>query len=230
MIFCFGNSHVGVFSGTNYPVPIWPERSNDLLPWFRTFNMGAVTAYQSMKHIQTIKSILATISEFDKEKDTLLLVFGEVDIRMHVYRQLTLQGRPIESIIEEVAKRYFEAVSVLLTEGFNIALYGCIATCTRATMFLRRPPYGTIEERNEASALFDNLIRVFCKKHNLPYISIFNELLLEDGTSDLRYMDTFYMGEGNGLHIMTNILPLLLWKCRDIGLIPFETIISQYEK
>ena len=239
MNFCFGNSHVGVFSGSNIPVPVWPDSSvivngvlmgaHDHLPWFRTFNLGAVTAYQSMKHIQTIKGILTKIPEFNKEKDTLILVFGEVDIRVHVYKRAILNHCTTPSIVKEVAVRYFRAVSTLLDEGFNVAMYGCIPTAVRADMELLRPAFGTVQQRNEASALFDDLIKQFCIDYNLPCISIFKELLFQDGMSDIRYMDTFYMGEGNGLHLITNVLPLLLWKCRDVGLIPFNAVISQYE-
>ena len=229
MNFCFGNSHVGVFSGKNNPIPDHPEKHVDHLPWFSTFNLGAVTAYQAMKHIQTIKDILTTIPEFNKAEDTLILVFGEVDIRVHIHKQIFLQNSNSQDIIKDISIRYFNAVMILLNEGFNVALYGCIPTAVRADMALLHPTFGTVQQRNEFSAIFDDLCRKFCRENNIPYISIFNELLFQDGMSDIRYMDTFYMGEGNGLHLTTNVLPLLLWKCRDVGLIPFDTIISQYE-
>ena len=238
MIYCFGSSQVGVFSGTDIPSPVWPERSvicngeifdkKDALPWFRTFNIGAVLAYHAEKHFEKVKEILETISEFDKVNDTLLLLFGDVDIRMHVYVQAAKQKKQMSEIVKTIAKRYLKAVLDLMDDGFNIALYGCIGSAVRSDA-PQYPIYGTVQNRNEATALFNGYLRRFCLDHNLPYVSVFNELMTEYASTDLRYMDTELMGKGNGLHITTKMLPLLLWKCRDIGLIPFEDKISMYE-
>ncbi len=44
-VYCLGDSHVSFFSGTDRIQPVWPERSVDALPVFRTFHLGPVLAY-----------------------------------------------------------------------------------------------------------------------------------------------------------------------------------------
>jgi hypothetical protein len=209
--------------------PVWPERSLDTLPWFKTINIGASTAYHAKKHIATIKKVLNEFGSFDKRNDIVLLVFGEVDIRMHVYIQVAKQKRSMEDIVNEIADRYLAAVSILLSEKFNIALYGCIASWIRLDDGENRTMYGAIKQRNGATRLFNDRLISFCKEQCIPYISIFEEMLLDNDETDLRYLDTNFMGNGNGLHATTKILPLLLWKCRDIGLISFDTAFFPFE-
>ena len=229
MIYCIGNSHVGIFSGTDLLSPVWPKKLPDRLPWFKTININAPTAYHAMKHIETVKRVLGEISSFNKQNDTVLLVFGEVDMRMHVYIQVARQKRSMEDIVNEIADRYLTAVSVLLKEKFNIALYGCIASWIWSDDGENRTMYGTTKQRNAATRLFNMRLINFCKEHKLPYISIFEEMLLDDDETDIRYMDTNFMGDGNGLHATTKMLSLLLWKCRDIGLIPFDAAFFPFE-
>jgi hypothetical protein len=46
MIHCIGDSHSAVFSGKEEMQPIWPERSNDITPFFKSYRIGPATAYQ----------------------------------------------------------------------------------------------------------------------------------------------------------------------------------------
>ncbi|MBU0791689.1 MAG: hypothetical protein KKC55_14660 [Gammaproteobacteria bacterium] len=229
MIFCFGNSHVSIFSGTDKMVPIWPERSVDTLPWFRTFRLGACTAYQAMKWIKEIITITKQGSiGFNREKDTLLLVFGEVDIRAHVALQAEKQNKFISTVTLEIVDRYCEAISLLKSEGFNVAVFGCVAGFVLKDGDTRPPwPYfGTIEQRNGATKIFNDSVGDFCKKIGVPFISVFEEMLEDDGiTTKIRYLD---MDIGK-CHINNRMLAIVLWKFRDIGLIPWEDIIAPYE-
>ena len=126
-IWAFGNSHVSIFSGTDTMVPIWPARSVDTLPWFRTIRLGACTAYQAMKWIKEIVAIIdLELLSFDKEKDTILLVFGEVDIRAHITTQAEKQGKSISEVTLEIVERYSEAIQFLKDNGFNLAVFGCV--------------------------------------------------------------------------------------------------------
>ena len=231
MIFCFGNSHVSIFSGNDKMVPIWPNRSIDYLPWFRTFRLGAGTAYQAMKHVNEILNIvqqwLVSI-DFNKENDTILLVFGEVDVRSHIISQAEKQNRSIDSITLEVVDRYFEAIMFLKNKGFKVAVFGCVAgyVVPEGSNGPPWPHVGTLKQRNGATRLLNNSISALCKSVDIPFISVFDEMLGEDGiTTKTKYLDM----DVACVHITTRMLPLVLWKFRDIGLIPWEDIIAPYE-
>jgi len=231
MIFCFGNSHVSIFSGDDKMVPIWPNRSVDHLPWFCTFRLGAGTAYQAMKHIKEILAIVEGCPEsvgFDKVKDTILLVFGEVDIRSHIVIQAEKQNRSIDSITLEVVDRFWEAIIFLKDKGFNVAVFGCVAgyVVPEGGPGPPWPHVGTLVQRNNATRLLNDSIEDLCKMNNIPFVSVFEEMLEEDGiTTKIKYLDM----DAGCVHITTRMLSIVLWKFRDIGLIPWEDIIAPYE-
>ena len=231
MIFCFGNSHVSIFSGNDKMVPIWPKRSVDYLPWFRTFRLGAGTAYQAMKHIKDIIAIIEEYSEsigFNKVVDTILLVFGEVDVRSHIITQSEKQGRTIDDITLEVVDRYFEAIMFLKGKGFNVAIFGCVAGYI-VPEGSKGPPWphvGTLEQRNGATRLLNDSIEDLCEIENIPFVSVFDEMVGDDGiTTKTKYLDM----DVACVHITTRMLPIVLWKFRDIGLIPWCDTIAPYE-
>ena len=228
MIYCIGSSQVNLFTGVDKIPPEWPLKAYDILPWFKTFHIGPVTAYQAKKHFVKVRHILE-VNRFDQQNDYFMPVFGSVDLRMHVYKQVALQKKSMPKIVHTLANRYLANIKLLLFEGYKIILYGCVGTAVRARNTDSRPKFGTVKERNEATALFNDCLINFCTRYDLYYLSIFDEMLLENGKTDLRYMETDFMGEGNGLHATTKMLPLLLWKCRDIGLISFDTAFLPFE-
>ena len=226
MIYCFGNSHVAIFSGSDEMVPIWPLLSHDLLPWFRTYRIGAVTAYQAYKHLDTINKIIS-ITGVNKQEDYILLVFGEVDIRAHIVEQSLKQGKDLSVIISEVVERYCRALSQLKTDGFKVTVFGCIAgfILQEGGLPIPWPHSGTLEERNWATRIFNKRLNEYCDVHNIPFVSVFEEMLEKDGiTTKIKYLDL----NGAGCHANTKLLPLILWKFRDIGLIPFDAKIPSY--
>lgn len=228
MIYCIGSSQVNIFTGVD-KIPLeWPLKVHEILPWFKTFHIGPVTAYQAKKHFVKVRNILEA-NKYNRSKDYFLPVFGSVDMRMHVYKQVVKQKKPVEAIVNNIANRYLANIRLLLFEGYRIILYGCVGTSVRSRDAGSHPKFGTVKERNAATELFNDRLIDFCIRHDLHYLSIFDEMLLDNGKTDLRYMDTDFMGNGNGLHATTKMLPLLLWKCRDIGLISFNTAFLPFE-
>lgn len=218
-IYAFGNSHVSIFSGTDIMVPIWPDRSNDKLPWFKTFRIGPVTAYQAVKHMKTIYSIMKEVG-FDKNKDTILFVFGEVDIRAHIIEQSLKQNRCVQYITREVVNRYWSAIMNARNKGYKVAVFGCIAgfKLKKGAQQPAWPHVGTCKERNEITRDFNDDLSNRCFWNGIPFISVFDEMLMPNGETDTRYLDE----ESAGCHATTKLLPLILWKFRNIGLIPFD--------
>jgi hypothetical protein len=226
MIFAFGNSHVSIFSGTDLMVPIWPERSQDKLPWFKTFRIGAVTAYQAMRHLDVLYEICEKC-DFDKKSDLLLFVFGEVDIRAHIIEQSKKQDKSRIQITREVVDRYYEAIRDVVNKGYTVAVFGCVGGFKRNGKRQEPPwPYaGTCKDRNAITQIFNDAIEKKCLLDDIPFISIFEEMLFTNGVTDIRYLDE----ERAGCHITTKMLPLILWKFRDLRLIPFNSRLCEWE-
>jgi hypothetical protein len=184
-----------------------------------------------MKHVREILSIVEESADwigFDKERDTILLVFGEVDVRAHIVGQAEKQNRTIESITLEVVDRYFEAIMFLKNKGFKVAVFGCVAGYVVPEGH-PGPPWphsGTLLQRNSATRLLNDSIESLCKSKEIPFVSVFEDMLEEDKiTTKTKYLDM----DVACVHITTRMLPLVLWKFRDIGLIPWEDVIAPYE-
>ena len=229
MIWAFGNSHVSLFSGTDVMCPVWPARSIDTLPWFRTIRLGACTAYQAMKWIKEILNIVeSNLIGFDKTDDTILLVFGEVDIRAHVALQAEQQNKSIETVTLEIVDRYSEAIALLKDEGFNVAVFGCVAgfVLQEGDSGAPWPHSGTLKQRNTATRIFNTNVEDFCIGRGIPFVSIFEEMVEDDFiTTKIKYLDM----KGGKCHATTRMLVITLWKFRDVGLIPWEDAIAPYE-
>jgi hypothetical protein len=198
-------------------VPIWPERSIDALPDFRTFRIGPVTAYQAVKHLDTVLMIMKEM-DFNKEEDAILFVFGEVDIRAHIVEQSKKQLVPTDIITRDVVNRYYQAIQEVRYMGFKIAVFGCIAGFKLVEGGQEPPwPYsGTCKERNEITKIFNDMLESKCKSLRVPFISVFEEMLEPNGETKVEYLDV----NGAGCHVTTSMLPLILRKFRDVGLIP----------
>jgi hypothetical protein len=225
--YAFGNSHVSIFSGTDLLTPIWPTIcTHDRLPWFRTFRIGPATAFQAEKHLTTIYTIIEQIG-FDQANDTCLFVFGEVDIRAHVFAQAEKQSKPIFDIVQDVVRHYFNAIKDAKDRGFKVAVFGCLAGFKLKPGAVQPPwPFvGSCVERNEATKMFNDLIQDNCSCEDIPFISVFEEMLLPNGETKVCYLDT----NGAGCHATTKLLPLILWKFRDAGLIPFDAKLCEWE-
>ena len=58
MIHFIGDSHASIFSGNYDMQPIWPDRSNDILPNFKSYRIGPATAYKLNEKENIIINIL----------------------------------------------------------------------------------------------------------------------------------------------------------------------------
>ena len=157
----------------------------------------------------------------------MLLVFGEVDIRAHIIEQARIQNSFVRDITEEVVLSYYRAIITLKELGFNVAVFGCIAgfKLVEGGQLPSWPYFGTCIERNRITKRFNGILEGWCVSDHIPFVSVFEEMLLSDGNTKTKYLDT----DRAGCHVTTRMLPLILWKFRDAGLIPWEDAIIPFE-
>ena len=114
MIYVFGDSHVGVFTGKNEHLEV--HKKGD--PWvksnfgeFLICRIGIHCAYNTPKHTYLTEYIKEQIPKGSK----IILSFGEIDIRKHI---------PKHQNISEVVERYFKFIDNL--KDWEIILYQCM--------------------------------------------------------------------------------------------------------
>ncbi len=203
MIHCVGDSHSSVFSGKDEIQPIWPERSDDRLPFFRSYRIGPATAYQLENKIPIIDEIMSQVGP----EDHLLFCFGEVDIRAHLKKQMDLQGRSIKDVVTECVDRYVHVLLHYKNRGIKVIAWGPIATFHEDKPYTSGPSFGTSHERNQITKEFNDYLKQRCDENGIYFVSIFNKMVDENLATKHVYLDDW---EACHIHLNQQSIPLIL--------------------
>lgn len=212
IIHCIGDSHVCFFNGRDAIHPEWPDFIGKNLP-FKTYRLGTPLAYNlsSYNTKSRGREKLLDLLKLLPLNSTILFVFGEIDCRCHLGKQAELQERPINETVEECVNRYFDVITEVRNLGFNIGAWGVIPS----TDFSKYEPdhpfpsYGTCQQRNIITKLFNNYLDQLCKINDIIFVSIFEEMLNIDLTANLDY----YMDVN---HLSQKAFPLAFSKIREV--------------
>jgi hypothetical protein len=205
MIHCIGDSHSAVFSGVELMTPEWPGRSDDRLPWFRTYRLGPVTAYQLERKLSIIQNVINRVGI--TTDDTILFCCGEVDCRAHLIKQMELQNKTVKEIVRECVDRYIEAVLQVKNWGMKVAVWGPIASWHPTKKYTGGPSFGTCLERNEVTKEFNDYAKEMCEKNSIPFYSIFYKMIDSEGYTNPDLLDNW---DGAHIHANQKTIPLIL--------------------
>lgn len=198
-IYCIGDSHASFFSGSDKIQPEWPDRSYDHIPSFRSYRVGASTAYNlSEEHSSTRgrEKVFEILSQLPKNA-TALLCFGEIDCRVHLLRQSREKHRPLEVVVRECVERYMNVVKEIKEKGFDVIVYEVIASTLHGDIAEKEyRAYGTCIERNEVTKLFNTILKEKAKEIGVSTIGLFDYLVERDGTTDTYlYSDKIHLSQ-----------------------------------
>lgn len=205
MIHCIGDSHSSVFSGKDEMMPIWPQRSEDITEYFKSYRIGPATAYQ----LENKKSILNDIihSMVDKDNDYVLFCFGEVDIRAHLIKQIELQNLTIKEVVKECVDRYINVVIDYKNQGYNTIVWGPISSWSLNKPYTTGPSFGSETERNNVTKEFNNYLSNVCEKNNIKFVTIFYDMINSELLTKYEYLDDW---DGCHIHLNQKSLPLII--------------------
>ena len=205
MIHCIGDSHSAVFSGKEEMQPIWPSRSDDRTPFFKSYRIGPATAYQ----LENKKNIIDEIISYnvDITNDSVLFCFGEVDIRAHLVKQMELQNKSKEEIVKECVDRYFSVLLYYKNKGVNVMGWGPIASWHESKQYTGGPSFGSCLERNLVTEEFNRYLKELCDNNNIGFVTIFYKMIDENKITNPYYLDNW---EGSHMHLSQTSMPLIL--------------------
>jgi len=180
---------------------------------FNPHRIGAYLAYSlGDPNHDAHKKLFAVVNAIPK-KDTILLSFGEIDIRVHVVKQSEKQSKSIESVISEIVYSYSIAITCVLNTGRKVIIWCPIPTCNHydpsADISAENPfPHiGRIEERNQANLYFLESLKKSVPEE-IILMDLYKELINEDMTSKGEY----FMDE---VHLSQKVMPMILEKFRE---------------
>ena len=156
--YSFGDSHSQIFS---------------LLPQVKRFPLNAPTAFNIFKIGSTSRSreiIENALKKAKQKPTTIILTFGEIDIREHVFNQAIEQVKPVREIIFSVIENYFSMISRLVSDGYEVIVNGPHAV----GQFKGFP---SELEKQLACSFFNFLLNEKCKSIDVKYVTLFDKVV-----------------------------------------------------
>lgn len=188
-IHCIGDSHSSFFSGQDTMQDEWPKRSKNRWPFFRAYRLGPALAYNLIRSGTTSRGrekMLAVLSGIPKG-ERVLLCYGEIDCRAHLLKQAQAKSVAPESLVEECVDRYMQAVLDVRQRDYNVMVWNVVPPTTLTGDEWAFPVSGSFEDRMKVTRYFNQCLAEACSRAAVPFVSIFDQLLGQDGTPDHRY-------------------------------------------
>jgi hypothetical protein len=131
------------------------------------------------------------------QNDIIVLVYGEVDCRCHIKRQIDL-GKYEDDVIYELVDNYFKTIQNSgLNNNLKIIIVGVIPPTNQSEyerinepIWHEFPFVGSDEERVRFTQKVNILLEEMSNKHNYNYFNPYSYYTREDGTFKHQYSDT----------------------------------------
>lgn len=160
-IVALGDSHVGNFSDICNILTFGPET---------LYRIGNGSIKSHIEYFTQNKQLI---------KDYLwIYCFGEIDVRCHIHKQVTVYNRDIDEIISTLVDKYFDFI---LSTNANIAVCGVVPTAKITgqehklmdTINSKYPFVGSDYDRKIYTQKLNGYIMHKCLKENKIYIDMY---------------------------------------------------------
>lgn len=225
MIYIIGDSHVSIFSGVDsidgYNIHIQPEYGycyilengeiktlrprNEFIqkiPNVIAIKMGSHTAYNLINKLDKIDRIIKDYKM--TEEDTILLQFGEIDIRVHIGFKPS-----IENSITECVERYLDVLKYIKNKGYRVGVFAPFSSLPDELVYNIGRNYSNSQNRNKITTKFNELLREKMYENNMLFKDIHKFMLKEDYSSNQKYFK-------DNIHVSKEVLPFIKEELTDL--------------
>ena len=130
--------------------------------------MGAATAHNLYKKYDLIASIFKKANDYDK----FWFCFGEIDCRLHLYRQHKTHNKTEFSLIMDTTDNYIGAVNRF--SDYNIGIMA-VPPQGYQDNFYDFEFYASREHRQQLTDVFNFVLENKCLQTNIPFIDIWEQ-------------------------------------------------------
>jgi len=171
---------------------------------FSLHHISQATAYNLNKDSsfsQSKRYLNSFLPAINKQRDVLLLVFGEIDARVHIFLQYEKNNEKIsiERLIEATVEKYGETIRRLKAEGFAVCVHG-IPPAARKDFESNLPFLGSPEQRSQISRDFNRKLGALCRRSGVTFIDMQSIAADENGFMKKEYA-------ADEVHLNTKIVP-----------------------
>ncbi len=210
-IIVLGDSHVNFFSGNENLsfLPIGHDINTCPLHTayhFTPLHIGPCLAYNCNRANTTFQfqeKAAYLCQNFIRPNARIICCLGEIDLRVHVFKQARLQNKNYTQIVDDILSEYIQFLITLKKKGYQVYCWGPIASqtqnCPLDPMF---PRNGLETERNAATAYFNRQLSSLCRRHNIIFLSIFDKMITDSYHTLEQYLSA------DRCHLSQRALPL----------------------
>lgn len=146
----------------------------------KVYYLGAVTAYNLVNENSSSggREKLFKVINSLKKGDTVLLVFGEIDVRIHIYNQYMKKRKKIsiEKLINNVIKNYSQVIEEIKEKKFKVGVYNIVPPGPQGNIY-DYPYYAEWKVRLKITLMMNGQLRKFCKKNGIFFVDIFDQVI-----------------------------------------------------
>jgi hypothetical protein len=135
-------------------------------------------------------STVGYVRDIYPNADKYMAVFGEPDVRIHMYKQLTEYGRKLDEVVTTLATSYIKTLVSIFDASSLVVRY--ILPPRSYSMFGIYVPRGTLQERVMYTRLLNNALKNACTCYGVLFLE--NTTLDILTTSDGELRDEFCDG------------------------------------
>lgn len=129
----------------------------------------------------------------DKRHDIIIVVYGEIDCRCHIQRQIN-KGRELDEIVQTLVDAY---ITSILQYGFHNVIVVAVPPPVSKNEFEKRngpiqhhlPFVGTDKDRVLYTTKVNHLLEEQCARNGLLFSNPFHSYISENGTMDFSKTD-----------------------------------------
>ncbi len=151
---------------------------------FVVHHLGAATAHNLKKEGSTTGSnekLFRIINRLPQGANALL-IFGEIDCRIHAYYQFRKNNeqQAISDILDMTVRNYGEVLEKIRARGIDPCVLS-VAPATTVGNEYNFPYYASPEVRSQITRVFNDKLREFCEGTGFTYIDIYPLVSDENG-------------------------------------------------
>ena len=166
---------------------------------FVVAHIGPATAFNLVSESSSTRSwagIEAALSRTDPDRDIVLLMFGEIDCRIHVYLQHIKSGgqRTFQDIAMATVSRYGEAIERIEALGYRVVVQSVVGAARQDNIY-NYDYYADLRTRGVIVQDFNSALGEWCRSHETEYLDVFdrvadaNGIILPEFTTDGTHLD-----------------------------------------
>lgn len=129
-----------------------------------------------------------------KDNDFLLFVFGEIDNRCHIWKQVEENGRALEEVINVLVQEYISNIlkATSTFKGLTLCVFGIIPPLDNSNYQSEEfPIFGSIEQRIHSTQLLNETLEKKCAENGIRFFAVNEHYATEKGDLKWEVSDQF---------------------------------------